>query len=181
MYYWSNTNPHWITEIDHNNKAHLNVWAGILHNQIIGPIFYEGTLTGAKYLSLLQNEIGPLVEDLNTNSEIWFQQDGAPAHYHNEVVGYLNDVFPGHWIGRRGEIEWPPRSPDLNPLDFFLWGYLKQKVYKTCPDSLQVLRQRICQAVQQIPLGMLERVQRAIFYRLGYCQIQLGGSFEHLI
>ncbi|EFN65149.1 hypothetical protein EAG_00038, partial [Camponotus floridanus] len=40
-------------------------------------------------------------------------------------------------------IEWPPRSPDLSPLDFFLWGYLKSKVYKTNPRNLNNLRRRI--------------------------------------
>jgi hypothetical protein len=34
------------------------------------------------------------------------------------------------WIGRGGSITWPPRSPDLTPLDFFLWGYAKNIVYQ---------------------------------------------------
>jgi len=39
--------------------------------------------------------------------------------------------YPERWIGRRGAIKWPPRSPDLTPLDYFMWGYLKERVYKT--------------------------------------------------
>ncbi|EZA48673.1 hypothetical protein X777_13179, partial [Ooceraea biroi] len=40
----------------------------------------------------------------------------------------LNESFPDRWIGRGGRISWPARSPDLMPLDFFLWGHLKNEV-----------------------------------------------------
>ncbi len=46
------------------------------------------------------------------------------------VRAWLDEKFPGRWIGRRGPIEWPTRSPDLSPCDFFLWGYLKNIVYQ---------------------------------------------------
>jgi len=48
------------------------------------------------------------------------------------------------------DIEWPPRSPDLTPLDFFLWGYLKQKVFSTPPQDLPTLRRRIVDEVNQL-------------------------------
>uniref|UniRef100_A0AAX7UMF9 Uncharacterized protein n=1 Tax=Astatotilapia calliptera TaxID=8154 RepID=A0AAX7UMF9_ASTCA len=50
----------------------------------------------------------------------FFQQDGAPPHYGCQVRAFLDEQFPGKWIGRRGPVEWPPRSPDLTPLDFYL-------------------------------------------------------------
>ncbi|EZA48500.1 hypothetical protein X777_12995, partial [Ooceraea biroi] len=43
----------------------------------------------------------------------------------------LNESFPDRWIGRGGRISWPARSPDLTPLDFFLWGHLKNEVFLT--------------------------------------------------
>ncbi|XP_021935127.1 solute carrier family 28 member 3-like isoform X2 [Zootermopsis nevadensis] len=56
-----------------------------------------------------------------------FQQDGAPPHYHRLVCGYFNQHLPQRWIGRmtvndHALLCWPPRSPDLTPCDFFLWG-----------------------------------------------------------
>ncbi|GFG36095.1 hypothetical protein Cfor_03668 [Coptotermes formosanus] len=65
-----------------------------------------------------------------------FQQDGAPPHYHRDVRKCLNTRFPGRWIGRAAPIPWPPRSPDLTPLDFFLWGIVKDRVY--VPPYLQM-------------------------------------------
>jgi hypothetical protein len=43
---------------------------------------------------------------------------------------------PGQWIGRRGAVEYPPRSPDLTPLDFYLWGTLKDMAYRRKPATL---------------------------------------------
>ncbi|GBL79048.1 hypothetical protein AVEN_48995-1 [Araneus ventricosus] len=55
---------------------------------------------------------------------IWFQHDGAPAHETSSVKQYLVEEFGEQIIGYGGFQEWPPRSPDLTPMDFFLWGYL---------------------------------------------------------
>ena len=57
-----------------------------------------------------------------TVSRVIFMQDGAPPHFSFFVTDVLNERFPVAWIGRNGPILWPPRSPDLSPLDFFLWG-----------------------------------------------------------
>ncbi|CAI6344004.1 unnamed protein product [Macrosiphum euphorbiae] len=53
------------------------------------------------------------------------QQDGAPAHFSVQVRTFLNENFSG-WIGI---VDWPPRSPDLTPCDFALWGILKDRVF----------------------------------------------------
>ncbi|EFN64531.1 hypothetical protein EAG_07520, partial [Camponotus floridanus] len=57
------------------------------------------------------------------------QQDGHPAYTSILARIILNQKFPGRWIGLHGPQEWPPRSPDLTPMDFFMWGFLKNKVY----------------------------------------------------
>jgi hypothetical protein len=59
---------------------------------------------------------------------VHFQQDSAPPHYHRDVRKCLNTHFPGRWIGRAAQILWPPCSPDLTPLDFFLWGFVQDQV-----------------------------------------------------
>jgi hypothetical protein len=69
---------------------------------------------GHVYLNMLKHF---LVLQLNVNNVIW-QQDGASPHYHREVMQYLHQTFLGRWIGCGGYIPWPPRSPDLTPMDF---------------------------------------------------------------
>ena len=62
------------------------------------------------------------------NNKMIFQQDGVPLHFSKKVRAWLNEKFNGRWIGRGGPNSWASRSPDLTPLDFFLWGYIKTKV-----------------------------------------------------
>ncbi|KAJ4432435.1 hypothetical protein ANN_21054 [Periplaneta americana] len=67
----------------------------------------------------------------------WFQQNGATPHYGRRVMDFLNQMFPGRWIRRKGNIEWPARSPDLNPLDFFLPNHFNKSghVFGQCPKG----------------------------------------------
>jgi len=55
----------------------------------------------------------------------------------------VRELFGNRVISRFGDILWPPRSPDLSVCDFFLWGYLKNRVYTTRPRTLDELKQRI--------------------------------------
>jgi len=66
-------------------------------------------------------------------ANMWFQQDGATCHAARETIQLLHETFPGRVISRFGYQNWPPRSCDLTPLDFFLWGFLKSKVYVNKP------------------------------------------------
>lgn len=182
--YWSGTNPHWFHEGHTQHPQTLNVWAGIYGDRIIGPIFINGTLNGLKYLEMLREDIVPALIDVNRGQAEEFppifQQDGAPPHYYLPVREFLNNQFDNRWIGRRGPIEWPARSPDLSPLDFFLWGYVKNEVYKTKPRNIEELKQRIVTSCR-IPPQMLQNVRKAFQQRLYYCQETMGAQFEHLL
>jgi hypothetical protein len=63
--------------------------------------------------------------------DVVFQQDGAPPRWAPIVREFLDMHFPGRWVGRDGPTPWPPRSPEITSLDLFLWGYVKDIVYKT--------------------------------------------------
>uniref|UniRef100_H2ZS87 Tc1-like transposase DDE domain-containing protein n=1 Tax=Latimeria chalumnae TaxID=7897 RepID=H2ZS87_LATCH len=94
----------------------------------------------------------------------FFQQDGAPCHY-----ALLNAVFPDKWIGRHGPIAWPLCSPDLSPLDYVLWGYVKTVVYSSKPQSLDELRARITSAIHEITQQQLENVFNELENRIERC------------
>lgn len=182
--YWDNSNPNLTIETHTQHPQKLNVWAGIIGNQVIGPFFINGNLSAALYLQMLQNEIIPALEaSLGPQlfQRMYFQQDGAPPHFGVDVRQYLDAIFPQRWIGRRGAVEWPARSPDLSPLDFFFWGYLKEKVYRTKPQDLAQLQQKISQEAQDIPRDYLQNAVGGFYNRLGHCQTAGGGHFEHLL
>ncbi len=73
----------------------------------------------AKLEEILENDNGYM------ENRLILQQDGAPPHYAAVVRQYLDQMFSGQSIRRRGAIEWPPGSPDLSPLDFFFWGHFQ--------------------------------------------------------
>jgi len=119
--YWAPENPHVHVEKEVNLPG-LSVWYGLSLRGLIGPFFFEGTVTGHVYLDMLCTSILPAIHTLFGNDRFHFQQDGASPHFHLEMRAYLIENLPGQWIGRRGAVEFPPHSPDLTLLDFYLWG-----------------------------------------------------------
>jgi len=80
--------------------------------------------------------------------------NGETAHTSRHSIGILKEIFLGHLISLRDDIGWPARSPDLNPCDFFLWGYLKSKVHSNHPQCNEQLKDTIRQEIATIPYGM---------------------------
>jgi transposase len=178
MRYWSDSNPHWVSDTNAQGDKRVMVWCGILGDQVIGPYFFDQSVNGSTYLQLLENKIWPQIRHLN---QIYFQQDGAPAHYHKEVRAWLDNKMPGRWIGRRGPTEWPPRSPDLTIPDFFLWGYLKSRVYDSRPRTIEDLKNNIIEECKKITPEMLRNSRNSWEMRLKHCIAADGEQFEHLI
>ncbi|KAJ4430775.1 hypothetical protein ANN_19366 [Periplaneta americana] len=89
-------------------------------------------------------------EECVTTSVIKVQHDGAPPHFSLAVREHLDRRFEQRWIGRGGPIARPPRSPDLTPLDFFLWGRMKSLVYETPIETAEDLVARVVVAAGEI-------------------------------
>ncbi|GFV23247.1 uncharacterized protein TNCV_1930491 [Trichonephila clavipes] len=89
--------------------------------------------------------------------ELWFQQDGATCHTARATIDLLKDTFGDRLISRFGPVNWPPRSCDLTPLDYFLWGYVKSLVYADKPQSLDHLEDNIRLDCADIRPQMLEK------------------------
>ncbi|GBM23524.1 hypothetical protein AVEN_153093-1 [Araneus ventricosus] len=97
----------------------------------------------------------------------------------SSVKQYLVEEFGEQITGYGGFQEWPPHSPDLTPMDFFLWGYLKQQVYATPSPTLQDLQRRITDACVNVTPTMLHRVQREVQVRVQMCIVDDGEKFDH--
>lgn len=179
---WGTENPK--AYVEHvRDSPKVNVFCAISREAVYGPFFFtETTVTGMIYLDMLQLWLMPQL----LNNDFIFQQDGCPAHYHNEVRQYLNTELPRRWIGRASEEDqhimlWPPRSPDLTPCDFFLWGYVKEKVFvPPMPHDIAELKDRIVNAINSIKRDMLERVWQELDFRVDVCRITRGAHIEHL-
>lgn len=170
---WHEENPHGIFQSRHQQQFSINVWAGITNDFLIGPFVLPQRLSGQNYRYFLEEDLPGLLDDvpLDVRQRMWFMHDGAPAHFSLIARDFLNAVFPERWIGRAGPVTWPPRSPDLNPLDFYVWGHLKSIVYSTPIEDADDLRQRVvdgCQQIRNIP-GIFERVRQSMIRRAQMC------------
>jgi hypothetical protein len=109
---WGSQPPQEIIE-HQRDMPKVNVWSGMMKDRIIGPFFFqERTVTSHLYLDMLEHYAVPQLP-----CDAWFQWDGASPHFGNTVRQFLNERFPNKWIGRGSFLAWPPRSPDLTPLD----------------------------------------------------------------
>ena len=107
--------------------------------------------------TFLELELQRLGDETQT---LWFQQDGATAHAARTAMRVLNEMFPACVISRRGNIEWPARSPNLNACVFFLYGYLKSKVYKKKPRATVDFKQNFGDELAAISTTMLQQVMQ---------------------
>lgn len=126
---------------------------------------YKHTLAH-KVFPEMKTELGRRVWD----AAIW-QQDGAKCHQANIVVNWLDDIFEDRMLAIRSVRgdQWAPSSPDMNPCDYFLWGYLKEKVYKPMPTSLAELKGKVHEVFHNIPreirssiLSMKSRAEKVV-------------------
>lgn len=167
---WATEKPDGIRE-NVRGSPKVNAWCGIARDRILGPHFFTGsTVTADAYLQLLDQHILPHIR-----AHEYLQQDGAPPHWGLTVRNLLNQRLGQRWIGRSGPIVWPPRSPDLTPMDFFAWGYIKNKVYAQKIADLNDLKAKIQAASQLITQEMLKNVWENLQKRLELIK-ENGGS-----
>jgi hypothetical protein len=116
---WGNKKPH--ASVEHiRDSPKVNVFCSLSRTKVYGPFFFaESTITGIVYLNILQWWLMPQLSEDFPQQDFWFQQDVGLPHWHLEVCDYLDENLPGRWIGQGGLIIWPPRSPDLTPLDYY--------------------------------------------------------------
>ncbi|GFV62566.1 transposable element Tc3 transposase [Trichonephila clavipes] len=156
---WSEANPQVYVETPlHPEK--LTVWCALWAGGIIGPYFFK-------------NDEG--------RNELWFQQGGATCHTARATIDLLKDTFGDRLISRFGLVNWPARSCDLTPLDYFLWGYVKSLVYADKPQTLDHLEDNIRRVIAYIRPQMLGKVIENWTSGLDYIQASHGSPMQEII
>ena len=112
---------------------------------------------------------------------VYFQQDGATCHTSNDTIALLREKFRDRVISRIGDHNWPPRSYDLTPCDFFLWGHVKDKVYANSPASIQDLKYRIREAIEDLGQPLCDLVMENFMKRIWSCKHGRGGHLADVV
>ena len=184
---------YWVNEIPdicfkrplHSVKC--TAWMTISRHGLIGPFWFEDTDGNAlmvnkdRYLQVLMKFWRALGRrnDLVRDNQ-WIQQDGAPPHTARETLAWLYQTFGDRVISRMTAHEWAPHSPDLTPPDFFLWGYLKARVYKNSPQTISELKDAVKAQVSQIGRDVCSRVIDNFYRQIEVCRLRGGSHIEHL-
>jgi hypothetical protein len=102
------------------------------------------------------------------------------CHISANVRNHLDREMAGRWVGRVGPIASPPRSPELTPLDFFLWVYVKNIVYQVEINGLQHLKARIRDAVATVTPNILHATWNKVEYCLNVCRATKGPTLKFI-
>ena len=99
-------------------------WKGVSQ-----PFFIDGNgikVNGASYLNHLCDDLILAVEALYLNKYFTFVQDSAPSHRANQLQNFLKQKLKSRFVNN---TDWPPKLPDCNPLDYYFWDCVQDKVY----------------------------------------------------
>ncbi|GFV54625.1 transposable element Tc3 transposase [Trichonephila clavipes] len=182
---WSEANPQVYVETPLHPET-LTVWCALWAGGIIGSYFFKNdeghnvTVNGDRYRAMITNFFIP---ELNNHDvqQLWFQQDGAACHTARATIDLLKNTFGDRLISRFGPVNWPPRSCDLTPLDYFLWGYVKSLVYADKPQTLDHLEDNIRLVITDIRPQMLEKVFENWTSRMDYIRASRVSPMPEII
>jgi hypothetical protein len=118
---------------------------------MFGPFFLHGYVSGQAYHNMLNEWLVPQLQQAGIKDTVGLQLDGAPPHFALHMCGYLNETFPGQWIGRGSEASpapfaWPPGNPNLTTPDNAPWGFIKERVNKMRYRTTEVSRAAVKEA-----------------------------------
>jgi hypothetical protein len=173
---WATNNPHTFVETD-LHPLKIGIWVAISRRRIIGPIFFNETINAERYRRLI---LEVFIQQLHDDelARGYLQQDGATAHTARATIEYLRQFYDERIVSQG---LWPARSPDLTPPDYFLFGHVKNNVYKNRLHNLDELQQAIRQEIQNITQEQLQHVFENMKRRVAMCLQLEGGHFQHLL
>ena len=174
-------NRYWASEPPDNNiekplhDKKFMVWTAISANKCYGVYVFDETVNKDNFFEMLRNFFWPKHIRTQSYQKYYFLQDGAPSHTSNQVQEWLSTKFGTKFINKN---QWPAHSPDLNPCDFFLWGYLKSRVYNPMPKDLADLKSNLDREVKKLNKKILKSAFLNFKKRLSLVISANGGHFE---
>lgn len=184
--FWGSANPQKIIEVAKFSRR-ITVFVAVGYNFLLGPYFFEDgdgkpiNVNGENYCAMLSDFLIPELKRRKKCSKTVFQQDGATSHVTKPVKELLTGTFGSRIISRGFEFEWPPNSPDLSPLDFWLWGVLKDRVYTGGkPEDMDELKYRINSALCDFSKTDITQVVNSCIARFEACLQVNGSHFENI-
>jgi hypothetical protein len=157
-------------------------WAG----GVIGPYIFENkavnavAVNGVPYPNMTTEFLWPKLDGMDMEG-MWFQPDGATCHTARETTELLREKFPGRVISRNGHQNWPRKSCNLTPCDFFLWVIVKSCVYAKKPQTISELKPEIRRVIGEIESQLCGNVIESFVKRSRVCQQSRGRHLSDIV
>lgn len=177
---WSADTPGSSTVVEHRqNPKSIMVWGAICATGKTPLVFLEQGVKISQEVyqrDILEAVVLPWSQQHFGNRSWTFQQDSAPSHKAKKTQEWCKRHFPDFITSQ----EWPPYSPDLNPLDYSIWSILEARTCAKRHKSLESLKQSLLAEWNKITVEELRRVAENFVKRLKSCIKTGGGHFENL-
>ena len=179
---WAFVNPHKVSETNVQGCAKVQAFVCVVDGRVLPVIWHvdeEGknvTVNTARYMEVVKEVVSHLPP--RKLKKYWWQQDGATCHTSHKSLEELKKHFGARIISKRSAIEWPARSPDLNPLDYSFWGMAMKKVWEENPKTLDDLKTVVEDFFSSLPEDLVRRTVANIRKRAELCVKNNGGHFE---
>lgn len=162
----------------YQNASAVMVWGAICPRGKLKLVFIDrGVKINKEYYlnEVLIGTVHPEVKRLYGNDYYLFQQDGAPSHTANVVQRWCEENL----CDFIAKDEWPPSSPDLNPLDFCIWGYMLARLDASKIHSIDSFKKRLLKIWDEIPQQVVQKACGDFFRRLRLVRKAKGDRFEN--
>lgn len=153
------------------------VWGGICSSGKTPLIFVEKGVKMNQEIyrrDILEAVVLPWSRQHFGNRQWTFQQDSAPAHRASSVQQWCKDNFPSFISSQ----EWPPYSPDLNPMDYSVWSILESRACASRHISVDSLKAALLREWDKISIDELRKIVENFTKRLSLCIKSKGAHFE---
>lgn len=183
--FWGKNPPQFVYEKPLHDER-CTAWLAMSSHGVIGPFWIEDdngqtvNVTTDSYGKVLR-KFWAALQRRRQSATAWFQQDGATPHTSGLTMEWLGERFGNRIISRRSHHDWAPHSPDLNPLDFFVWGHIKGQIHTHEHQDLNELKASVVQAVRTIDGDMCKRAIANFSKRVRQCMAVHGKHIEQLM
>ena len=145
-------------------------WKGVSQTFFIGGNGIK--VNGASYLKHLCDDLILAVEAVHLNKDFTFVQDSAPSHCVNQVQNFLKQKVKSRFVKN---TDWPPKSPDCNPLDCYFWD-----CYCYPFATIDELKRRICDVWDECAtdLSQISKAMKQLLPRLEAVDAKEGSSIK---
>jgi len=133
-------------------------------------------VNGEYYRNVLSQQMIPAIKQVAGDTCV-FQQDSAPAHRARDTIQLLQRETPDVI----GPVLWPPNSPDLNSVDYKIWGVMQQRVYESRINSIDELKQHLHDVWHGVQQHIIDLAASQWRQRLTACVRTHGRHFEYLL